>query len=1501
MNADRAPLPKFWYFPRDAKAALVMTGDDHGNDGTAGRFDNEIAASAPGCDVAKWECVRSTSYIYPNTPLSDSQAASYQSQGFEVALHPNTGCSDYTASQYDTFLHDQLADFATNFPSVADPVTNRNHCIAWSGWADTAKGELDHGMRLDANYYYWPAAWLQDRPGMFTGSGMPMRFADTDGSMIDVYQAATEMTDESGQTLATHIATLLDNALGSQGYYGAFTANMHTDNASHPGWSALVSAAQSRGVPIVSAKQMLDWVDARNASSFGNISWAGDTLSFTIDPDAAASGLRAMVPLNSSAGELTAVERNGSPVTTTTKTVKGVDYAFIDADAGSYSATYAPAAQTLIDDTVADFSGGNTGAGTYVSETDNGEVTLKPTEGSEFSGSSLPSGWSDFVWNAGGAATVAGGKLTVDGARAGTDATYGSGRALEFEATFPTDPFAHIGFGVDYNDSPWAMFSVKPDGNLYARTDNHAGDVQETSLGSGLLASPHDYRIEWGPSEVRFYVDGSLAATHTTSFGATQMRPLASDYNTGGGALVIDWLRMTPYPGSGTFTSRVFDGGATVAWGALNWTEQTPAGTSIALSVRTGDTPSPDGSWSGWTPIAASGDDMPGTSRYAQYKAELVSGDADVTPTLSEVVLTLDQTPVAVDDSATVDEDSGPTTIDVLANDTDSDGGPKTITAKTNGAHGTVTITHGGADLTYEPDPDYCNSDASGPGSGPDDTFTYTLNGGSAATVSVHVNCLPELSVLTDDTVADFSAGNTGPDTTVTDTGNGELTLKPTEGSDFSGSSLPSGWSQRDQWNPGGSATVSGGNLVVDGASAGTDATYGPGRTLEFEATFSNTPFAHAGFGVDYNTSPNWAMFSVKPDGNLYARSNNGSEQETSLGTGLLDSPHTYRIEWDAGEVRYFVDGGLVATHTISFGATELRPLVSDYNTGGGALTVNWLRMTPYPGSGTFTSRVFDAGSAAQWGPLTWESQTPAGTSIAISVRTGDTASPDGSWSGWTPIAASGDDMPGTSRYAQYRAELTSSNADLTPILSKVVLSFELIPDTTDPTVTINRPYDGGRYSRFANPKPELNADYSCHDADSGIASCVGTVADGDPFDRSSTGTKTFTVTATDNAGNTHTESVTYKVFSFAGLVKDDHPLAYYRLGDGPGATTMADSSGHGHDGTYKNGQDSEPYGVSGDGDSARRFTGADGYGYANGITAPRSYTLSTFFSVDDASRSQMIVQHGSAGAIYYDGSGHRVRFRPVDWNGLELRTPAGSITPGSWHHIAASYKWVVDPNNPQLGTGTAKLYLDGQLVDTGTADKATSGTSTFYAGYGDKAPWLAGNLDELAYFDKALSATHIHEIWLADPPAVETSGDPGPGDTTTTTTPDTTTTTPETTTTTPDTTTTTPDTTTPSDPAPVAMSASVTKVTVGKRVVKATYACGATRACSGKASAVLILGRSHRALGHKSFSAAAGGKGKLRFKLTKKQRKAVKKARRRHARVTLQAADGRRLARARG
>ena len=150
---------------------------------------------------------------------------------------------------------------------MPSPKTNRLHCIAFSDWSSQPKVELANGMRMDTNYYYWPGSWIQNRPGFMTGSGMPMRFADTDGSMIDIYQAMTQMTDESDQAYPFTPNTLLDNALGPHGYYGAFTANMHTDSATIPQNDALIASAKARGVPIVSGKQMLDWIDGRNGSS----------------------------------------------------------------------------------------------------------------------------------------------------------------------------------------------------------------------------------------------------------------------------------------------------------------------------------------------------------------------------------------------------------------------------------------------------------------------------------------------------------------------------------------------------------------------------------------------------------------------------------------------------------------------------------------------------------------------------------------------------------------------------------------------------------------------------------------------------------------------------------------------------------------------------------------------------------------------------------------------------------------------------------------------------------------------------------------------------------------------------------------------------------------------------------------------------------------------------------------------------------------------------------
>jgi phosphodiesterase/alkaline phosphatase D-like protein len=351
VNQNKKPLPRFWYLPFGKRAAVIMTGDDHGGGATAGRFDDFIASSPAGCSVANWECIRATSYLYPYDPLTDAQAASYIAQGFELALHLTTGCVDYTPASIESNLSEQLGALADLYPSIPPPTTNRTHCVAWSDWGTQPQVELNHGIRLDTTYYYWPPSWVVQSPGFFTGSGMPMRFAQTDGTVTDVYQATTQMTDESGQTFPDTINGLLDDAVGPAGFYGVFTANMHNDQngGDSQTWAdEIVASAKSHGVPVVSAKQMLQWLDGRNGSSFDNVAWNGSVLSFSVTAATGANGLQGMVPASSVVGALSGITQGGVPVSYSIQTIKGIQYALFSATAGAYQVAYATGAAPVI-------------------------------------------------------------------------------------------------------------------------------------------------------------------------------------------------------------------------------------------------------------------------------------------------------------------------------------------------------------------------------------------------------------------------------------------------------------------------------------------------------------------------------------------------------------------------------------------------------------------------------------------------------------------------------------------------------------------------------------------------------------------------------------------------------------------------------------------------------------------------------------------------------------------------------------------------------------------------------------------------------------------------------------------------------------------------------------------------------------------------------------------------------------------------------------------------
>jgi alpha-tubulin suppressor-like RCC1 family protein len=266
--------------------------------------------------------------------------------------------------------------------------------------------------------------------------------------------------------------------------------------------------------------------------------------------------------------------------------------------------------------------------------------------------------------------------------------------------------------------------------SIASKTEGGHGGVSITGGGGGLTYAPDANYC--GPDSFTYTLSGGSTATVTVTVSCVDDPPVA----TGDSKTVVEDASPTAIDVLANDTD--IDAGPR----SIAAVTQPAHGAAAITGGGTGLT---------YTPNANYCNAPPGTTPDS-FTYELNGGSS---ATVTITVSCADDPPTAAGDSGTVAEDATAQAIDVLANDTDIDGGSITISSKTNGLHGTVTITGGGAGLTYLPDANYC---------GPD-SFTYTLNGGSTATVSITVTCVDDPPTAIDDTatvVEDSSANAIG-------------------------------------------------------------------------------------------------------------------------------------------------------------------------------------------------------------------------------------------------------------------------------------------------------------------------------------------------------------------------------------------------------------------------------------------------------------------------------------------------------------------------------------------------------------------------------------------------------------------------------------------------------------------------------------------------------------------------------------------------------------------
>ena len=152
---------------------------------------------------------------------------------------------------------------------------------------------------------------------------------------------------------------------------------------------------------------------------------------------------------------------------------------------------------------------------------------------------------------------------------------------------------------------------------------------------------------------------------------------------------------------------------------------------------------------------------------------------------------------------------------------------------------------------------------------------------------------------------------------------------------------------------------------------------------------------------------------------------------------------------------------------------------------------------------GTYTSDVRDALTVATWGAIKWQAQAPAGTRIEISTRSGNTRTPDDTWSNWTPAYADAEGSPIRSpraRYLQWRAVLAGTTSE-TPLLTSVTAAY--LPRNTRPRLASITIHPAGTvFQRPFPTDPEIagfDGDTPDRRAAAQVSPVGGAVAGGSP------------------------------------------------------------------------------------------------------------------------------------------------------------------------------------------------------------------------------------------------------------------------------------------------------------------------------------------------------------------------------------------------------------------
>ncbi len=486
------------------------------------------------------------------------------------------------------------------------------------------------------------------------------------------------------------------------------------------------------------------------------------------------------------------------------------------------------------------------------------------------------------------------------------------------------------------------------------------------------------------------------------------------------------------YKNVGTFTSNPIELNAS-EFKTISWNEALPQGTDITLQTRTGNTPTPDATWSDWSNTLTDPSGSQITSPLAkniQYKVNLSTNNILNTPQLSNIEINYIKKPEEILHVSTegVKEDIELIDNSRLQLSSSSDPNNKLL-LHFNGSDNYPVIFNGNAHL---------------------DT-TNSKFGSSAVSF---------------DGSGDYL---TLPDSDDWNFGIGDFTI------DF--------WVK---WNSytGHQALISQGNVdhgtnywffdrtdkgeftvqIYNGATSSTAMWF-------LENILSDNTWHHIALARQGN---NWYLFvNGSRYGAVTTNSASIADYSGELHIGTIHNDPGLYTDYFNGQIDELRVSKGIARWTSNF----ISP-VSEYTAYS------------YSTFGIFTSNPIQL-NTSELKTISWNETLPQGTDVTIQTRTGNTPTPDATWSDWSSplIDPIGSQITSPlAKYIQYKVNLSTNDTSVTPEISNIEITYKTLGSVNTDVAYVDEYAANGTLTRYA---PDANTEALLNSTKLGVYSSI--------------------------------------------------------------------------------------------------------------------------------------------------------------------------------------------------------------------------------------------------------------------------------------------------------------------------------------------------------------------------------------------------------------------------